>query len=97
MAGQRGKAVAVGLSERDMAILDFERSWWTQDGVKETLVEHQFALTAEDYYKALNELIDQADALAYDPLGVRRLRRLRARRRRDRLGTIATSAHGGDD
>jgi Protein of unknown function (DUF3263) len=96
MAGSRGKAVGVGLSPRDMAVLDFERSWWTHDGAKEALVEQQFALSAEDYYRLLNELIDEADALAYDPLGVRRLRRLRARRRRDRLGAL-NAGHGGDD
>ena len=98
MGDGRGKAVYVALTERDMAILDFERSWWTQDGVKETLVEQQFALSATGYYQLLNELIDCPEALEYDPLGVRRLRRLRARKRRARLGEIAvSSAHGGDD
>ena len=37
------------------------------------------------YYKALKDLLDDADAMAYDPLVVRRLRRVRDRRRRARF------------
>jgi len=97
LAGGDGQAFVVALTERDMAILDFERSWWTQDGVKETLVEQRFDLTAAGYYQQLNELIDQQDALDYDPLGVRRLRRLRARKRRARLGDLAVNGPDGRD
>ena len=34
------------LSDRDRAILDFERSWWTDGGVKETAIQERFELSA---------------------------------------------------
>lgn len=75
----------MALSERDKAILDFERSWWTEPGPKETAIRQRFELSGARYYQILGELIDSPDALAYDPLVVRRLRRLRERRRRARF------------
>jgi len=81
----------MSLSEREQAILDFERTWWTRDGVKETLLRERFACSSDDYYNELNLLLDSPDALAYDPLVVRRLQRARERRRRMRLdGTSET-------
>jgi hypothetical protein len=73
-----------GLDERERAILDFERTWWTESGVKEPAIRARFELSATRYYQLLAELIDRDDALAYDPLVVRRLRRTRDRRRRAR-------------
>lgn len=75
---------AAPLSERDKAILDFERSWWTEPGPKEAAVRERFDLSATTYYRVLNELLESPAAVAYDPLVVRRLRRLRDRRRRAR-------------
>ena len=75
----------MALSERDRAILDFERSWWTESGPKEVGIRTRFELSPGRYYQLLGELLDSADALAYDPLVVRRLRRLRDRRRRARF------------
>ncbi len=72
------------LTERDRAILDFERSWWTESGPKEAAIRERFELSATRYYEILNELLESDDAYAYDPLVVRRLRRLRDRRRRAR-------------
>jgi hypothetical protein len=72
------------LSERDRAILDFERSWWAEPGSKEVAIRERFELSATRYYQILNELIDTPAASVYDPLVVRRLRRLRDRRRRAR-------------
>ncbi len=72
------------LTERDRAILDFERSWWHESGPKESLIQERFELSASRYYEILNELLESAEAYDYDPLGVRRLRRLRDRRRRAR-------------
>lgn len=73
------------LSDRDRAILDFERSWWTEPGPKELSIRDRFDLSPTRYYQILNELLDSPDAIAYDPLVVRRLRRLRDRRRRARF------------
>jgi hypothetical protein len=75
----------MALSERDRAILDFERSWWRESGPKEQGIRDRLDLSAARYYQLLNELLDDPAALEYDPLGVRRLRRLRDRRRRARF------------
>ena len=75
----------MALTEREMAILDFERGWWTEDGVKDLMLRERFDCSADDYYSELNRLLDSAEALAYDPLVVRRLQRARERRRRMRL------------
>jgi hypothetical protein len=78
------------LSDRDRAIIDFERSWWTQPGPKEQSIRDQFGLSATRYYQLLGQLLDSPDALEYDPLLLRRLRRMRDRRRRARYeGTPA--------
>ncbi len=74
----------MALSDRDRAILDFERSWWIEPGPKELAIRERFELSPTRYYQVLNELLDSSDALAYDPLVVRRLRRMRDRRRRAR-------------
>ena len=72
------------ISERDAAILDFERQWWKYAGAKEQAIREQFDMSAARYYQVLNALIDRPDALEADPLLVRRLRRLRASRQRQR-------------
>ena len=75
----------MALSERDRAILDFERSWWAEPGPKEVTIRDRFGLSPTRYYQVLNELLDSSEAIEYDPLVVRRLRRLRDRRRRARF------------
>jgi hypothetical protein len=72
------------LSERDRAILDFERQWWRYAGSKDQAVRDLFQLSATRYYQLLNALIDKPEALAYDPMLVKRLRRLRQSRQRTR-------------
>ncbi|MDQ1403142.1 MAG: hypothetical protein QOG03_1458 [Actinomycetota bacterium] len=74
----------MALSDRERAILDFERTWWTQPGPKEVAIRERFELSPTRYYQLLHELLESPDAIAYDPLVVRRLRRLRDRRRRAR-------------
>jgi hypothetical protein len=72
------------LSERDRAILDFEGSWWTRPGSKETAIRERFGLSSSRYRQILSALIDSKEAEAISPLLVRRLRRDRAERRRRR-------------
>lgn len=72
------------LSTRDAEILAFERHWWKFAGAKEQAVREKFDMSSTRYYQVLNVLIDQPEALAHDPLLVRRLRRLRAERQRQR-------------
>lgn len=94
MEGPARQAVAVALTDHEQAVLDFERSWWTDDGVKEVLIEERLGLTATRYYQVLNELLDRPDALAHDPMVVRRLRRLRDRKRRARLDAADRDSAG---
>ncbi len=75
----------MALSDRDRAILDFERSWWTEAGPKDTAIRDRFELSGTRYYQLLTELIDDQEALDHDPLLIRRLRRARDRRRRARI------------
>jgi Protein of unknown function (DUF3263) len=72
------------LSTRDAEILAFERQWWKFAGAKEQAIRDKFGMSATRYYQTLNALIDKPEALAQDPLLVKRLRRLRASRQRAR-------------
>jgi Protein of unknown function (DUF3263) len=74
------------LSERDKRILGFERRWWRHPGAKEQAIREIFDIPATRYYQLLNELIDRPEALAFDPVLVKRLRRQRAERNRLRAG-----------
>ena len=73
------------LTDRDRAILDFERTWWSEPGPKGAAIQSRIGLSPTRYYEVLAELIGSADAAAYDPLVVRRLRRQQRIRRRARI------------
>ena len=73
-----------GLDRRDREILGFERQWWKYAGAKEQAIRELFDMSATRYYQVLNGLIDRPEALAFDPMLVKRLRRLRASRQRQR-------------
>ncbi|HEU0090251.1 MAG TPA: DUF3263 domain-containing protein [Pseudonocardiaceae bacterium] len=73
-----------GLSSREREMLAFERQWWKYAGAKEQAIRELFGISATRYYQALNSLIDRPEALAVDPMLVKRLRRLRASRQRAR-------------
>jgi hypothetical protein len=81
------KPTPEGLSSRDRDLLDFERGWWQQQGPKERAIRERFGFSAARYQQLLNRLIDRPEALAADPMLVRRLRRLREQRRRRRVAT----------
>ena len=74
----------VALSDLEMRILAFERSWWRQPGAKEREILETLGMPVTRYYQLLNELIDRPEALAFDPALVTRLRRQRSRRQRIR-------------
>ncbi|GGL19387.1 hypothetical protein Sme01_73480 [Sphaerisporangium melleum] len=73
-----------GLSERERELLAFERQWWRYAGAKEQAIRDAFDISSTRYYQLLGQLIDRAEAMAFDPLTVKRLRRLRATRQRER-------------
>ncbi|MFC8302743.1 DUF3263 domain-containing protein [Specibacter sp. NPDC057265] len=77
-------AAAESLSSRDEQMLDLERQWWKYAGAKEQAIREKFDLSAVHYYQVLNALIDTEAALAYDPMLVKRLRRLRVSRQQAR-------------
>ena len=82
--GHDTDAAANGLDERARQILDFEREWWKYAGAKEQAVREHFDVSPTRYYQLLNRIIDDESALAYDPMLVKRLRRLRSARQRQR-------------
>ena len=85
------------LSDRDRAILDFERSWWQLVGPKEAAIREQLDLSGTRYYELLQRLCDSPAARAYDPLVIHRLRRDRDRRRRARFeGPTAAGPRPGE-
>lgn len=67
------------LSSREQRVLDFERSWWTLPGPKDRNIHETLGFSSATYYRVLRDVLDRPDALRYDPLTVRRLRRIRAR------------------
>jgi hypothetical protein len=82
--GERaGRAAA--LDERERALLDFEREAWKLGAPKERAIRDRFGCSAARYHQQLTRLIDRPEALAYDPMLVRRLRRIREVRRRKRV------------
>ncbi|MGI8938927.1 MAG: DUF3263 domain-containing protein [Iamia sp.] len=86
--------VDTSLTDRDRAILDFERSWWTQGGVKERAILERFSLSTSRYYALLAEIMEMPAAMDHDPLLVRRLHRLRDARRRSRAATSDETGTG---
>lgn len=84
LSGSSGEPPAGTLGERDAHLLDFEGAWWKFAGSKDEGIREQFGMSTTRYYQALNALLDDPAALAYDPLLVKRLRRERERRQRER-------------
>lgn len=78
------------LDERSQQILAMERLWWKYAGAKEQAITKQFSVSPANYYQLLNQLIETEAALAYDPMLVKRLRRLRTTKRRVRTGNNST-------
>jgi hypothetical protein len=72
------------LTDDERELLAFERQWWRYAGAKEQAIREVFDVSATRYYQLLGELIDLPQALAHDPMLVKRLRRLRETRRRAR-------------
>ncbi|MDQ4028347.1 MAG: DUF3263 domain-containing protein [Actinomycetota bacterium] len=77
-----------GLNDRDIEVLDFERSWWKHAGVKEQAIRERFNMSATRYYQLLNELLENPAAMDHDPILVKRLKRLRMYRQRQRVARL---------
>jgi hypothetical protein len=72
------------LTVKDKMTLDLEATWWKYAGAKEATIRELFSESPTRFYQRLNRLIDQAEALEYAPLVVRRLQRLRDQREHQR-------------
>lgn len=77
------------LSDRDRALLDFESQWTRHGAAKEEAVRSDLGLAPARYYQLLERLLDDADAVAYAPMLVHRLRRLREQRDGERRARAA--------
>jgi hypothetical protein len=82
-----GASPESALDERQLKILEFEKRWWRHAGSKEQAIRDAFELSPTRYYQLLNALLDEPAALAYDPVLIQRLRRMRATRTRSRRPT----------
>lgn len=77
------------LDERTRLLLDFERESWKLAVRKERAIRERFGFSTARYHQLLNRAIDRPEALAFDPMLVLRLRRLRdVRRRRREAGKL---------
>jgi hypothetical protein len=81
----------VELHAEDRALLVFEGSWWTEPGLKTERIRRELGMTSSRYYKRLAELIHTPEALEFDPLLIRRLRKRRLHD--DTLGHASERPH----
>lgn len=82
MGAGRPRSQARPLTARETEILAFERQWFRFSGAKEQAIRELFDMSSTRYYQVVNTLIDRPEALAHDPMLVKRLRRTREARRR---------------
>jgi hypothetical protein len=78
-------ALATELDDRSKRILDFEREAWRLDVPKARAIRERFGFSPTRYHQLLHRAVHHPGALAYDPMLVRRVRRLREARRRRRV------------
>ena len=64
------------LTLADREILDFERGWFLHPEPKDRTIMEVLGLSPAEYYARLRDLMSLPEAVAYDPLTVRRLRRM---------------------
>jgi Protein of unknown function (DUF3263) len=76
------------LTQRDIEIMDFERSWWKHAGVKEQAIKERFDMSATRYYQLLSDLLENPAAMAHDPILIKRLKRLRSYRQKQRVARL---------
>lgn len=65
------------LTDTDRRLLDFAGQHWQARGNHADAIRAEFDLTVTRFWQKVNNLLDREDALAYAPLTVNRLRRLR--------------------
>jgi hypothetical protein len=68
------------LTDLERELLDFAGTWWKYAGAQDQEIRDRFGLSATNYWQKVNALLDRPEALAYAPVTVKRLKRLRAER-----------------
>lgn len=68
------------MTDEDRALLDFADKHWRYAGNQADAIMAQFGISVTRYWQRVNRLLDTEEALAYNPVLVNRLRRLRERR-----------------
>ena len=84
------------LTDREIAVLEFERRLWRHPGAKEEAIREVFDLSAARYYQLLNTVIDSPEAVRHDPMLIKRLQRARAARVNTRASRAFTSSRQAD-
>ena len=74
------------LTDRQRQLLTFERQWWKHGEGRTHTVRELFDCSPVQYHRELDEILDLPEALAYDPLLVKRLQRRRVAREAARTG-----------
>jgi hypothetical protein len=67
------------LPDADRALLEFERQRWLHVGMKEQAIREKFGISPTRYWQRLFVVLDKPEALIFDPVLVKRLRRLHRR------------------
>lgn len=68
------------LTDLERELLDFATLTWRSTGLREQAIRTRFDLSATRYHQLTLGLLERPEALAYAPMTVRRLTRLRDRR-----------------
>ena len=76
----------MALTDRDYAILDFERSAWKSNDTKQKAIRKTFSISPARYYQLRDVLIDKPEAVNIDKMVVKRLQRARNLRTSKKLG-----------
>lgn len=72
------------LTDHERALLDFERHWWRYGATRADAARARFGLGGTEHRRMVGALMDRPEALAHDPVLVRRLRRMRVSHRTTR-------------
>ncbi|MGA1766879.1 MAG: DUF3263 domain-containing protein, partial [Ilumatobacteraceae bacterium] len=56
------------ISERHLAMLDFEANWWTLDEPRDLVIRARFQCSVDEYHSELNDLLATSEAEEHDPL-----------------------------
>lgn len=70
------------MTDDDRRMLDLAGARWNYAGSLEQTVRDEFGISLTRFWQRVSQLVDTEEALAYSPVVVNRLRRLRTGRRR---------------